>query len=551
MLFKTKSFLILTFFALLTFSSCQDEIADNPNPDQQETIVPNSVLANLMVNTCANDGTLDDILDNANCISVNLPVTITVNNITITINTLDDLQLIQNIFDEYDNDDDILEFLFPITITLNDYTEIVINNQDDLEAFIEDCTETSDVIECVDFQYPISFSIYNSDFQIIDTVTIENDAALYAFLDNLDDDNQGAVLASLNFPVTLVYANGDTLEVNNNQDLQDAINAAGDDCNEQSDECDMEGVRDYLVDCPQIPTLNGFTPAFTTFTFHDSNELTSLYEGDILVSGTWDIAMIDGQIHVFITFNGLEDFNGEYLILECGDDELALQQGDKILSLSKQCTDENPFECFTGFDATIVECDNNYSDNNDNTAVFNLTQAYANCIQPSLQTVSYFETMADAETNINAIANPEAFVNSIDPQTIYVRVELNTTDQFEVFEIGLAVENCNTDCTEQQIDTFLNNCIWNVVNYNGSNDLINYNLNFNDDGTVAITGEGVSITANWSTSQTGSGVMLEFSNVAGPNIQAITGNWLVIECNEGRLKLQKDNDLMVIERTCD
>ncbi|MEZ4857125.1 MAG: hypothetical protein R2812_11695 [Gelidibacter sp.] len=551
MLFKTKSYLILTFFALLTFSSCQNEIADNPNPDSQETIVPNSVLANLMVNTCANDGTLDDILDNANCISVNLPVTITVNNITITINTLDDLQLIQNIFDEYDNDDDILEFLFPITITLNDYTEIVINNQDDLETFIEACTETSDVIECVDFQYPISFSIYNSDFQIIDTVTIENDAALYAFLDNLDDDNQGAVLASLNFPVTLVYANGDTLEVNNNQDLQDAINAAGDDCNEQSDDCDMEDVRDYLVDCPQIPTLNGFTPTLTTFTFHESNELTSLYEGDILLSGTWDIAMIDGQIHVFVTFSGFEDFNGEYLVVECGDDELVLQQGDKTLSLSKQCADENSFECFTDFDATIVECDSNYSENNDNTAVFNLTQAYANCIQPSLHTVSYFETMADAETNINAIANPEAFVNTIDPQTVYVRVELNTTGQFEVFEIGLAVENCNTDCTEQQIDTFLNNCIWNVVNYNGSDDLINYNLNFNNDGTVAITGEEISITANWSTSLTGNGVVLEFLNVSGPNIQAITGSWLVIECNEGRLKLQNNNDLMVIERTCD
>ena len=129
-----------------------------------------------MRSTAANDGSVDDTMDAANCLSINLPVTIIVNGITITINTLEDLEFIQELFDEFDDDEDFLEFLFPITIILNDYTQIVIENQEQLENFIDECTDDNDdVIECVDFVYPISFSIYNSDFQIIDTVIIEND----------------------------------------------------------------------------------------------------------------------------------------------------------------------------------------------------------------------------------------------------------------------------------------------------------------------------------------------------------------------------------------
>ena len=93
MLSKAKSLLILTFFALLTLTSCENEIVDI-NLNNQDTIAPNSSLANLMLQASANDGSVDDILDNANCLSVNLPVTISINGLQLTINTLDDLELI-------------------------------------------------------------------------------------------------------------------------------------------------------------------------------------------------------------------------------------------------------------------------------------------------------------------------------------------------------------------------------------------------------------------------------------------------------------------------
>ena len=42
-------------------------------------------------------------------------------------------------------------------------------------AAVQQFLVDDDNIECVDFVYPISFSLYDSAFQILDTVVIEND----------------------------------------------------------------------------------------------------------------------------------------------------------------------------------------------------------------------------------------------------------------------------------------------------------------------------------------------------------------------------------------
>ena len=52
-------------------------------------------------------------------------------------------------------------------------------------------------------------------------------------------------------------------------------------------------------------------------------------------------------------------------------------------------------------------------------------------------TVTYYETQADAETDTNALAS--AYTNLSNPQTIYVRVEDNTTGCYVTFEMDLVV----------------------------------------------------------------------------------------------------------------
>ncbi len=661
-----KQIFLIHLFVLFALFSCNEDPIQETQNNQEEVIAPNSSLANLMSATSSNDGSIDDILDGADCFSVNLPVTITAGDITFTINTLDDLELLEDILDELD-DDDILEFLFPITITFNDFEEVVIENEEQFEEFVDACfDDDDDIIECVDFQYPISFSIYNTDFQVIDTITVDDDEELYEFLESLEDDENGVVLASLNFPVTLIYANGETIEVNNNQELEDAIIAAEDDC-EDEDECDvsLEELEWYLMDCgivAEIYNQNETVSEELYLDFDESGELIATGEPTVTEAGSWEIQETD--LGYVLVIEGLETFaiaNGEWLleecdeddenielefvkeadndnfimelysecddnevdcneetvelnlkdcvwyaelnddffenlefdftegfnlyvyqennviaegnwsvsegentlelyveidfegltgtwqIVECDDDRFELVRGEDILILEQDCEDDsNPFECFSSFEAEIVVCD----DNNDSIETFDLTTAYANC-NPEADVITYHETISDADNAVNAIASPEAYTNIANPQTIYVRVEIG--EDFEVFPLYIYAEDCSDEsCSEADVDAYLVECIWNVVNLNGSNDLIIYNMDFEpNSGVLVIYTDSETIDASWSTSETDDGVWLEFSNVNGANIQVITGNWLIVECSEEVLHLQKGDDNMLIERNCE
>ena len=125
---------VIPFFALFMLASCQKEAVEITGLDTQETFVAESNLASLITETSTMDGSCDNIIDKANGFSVNLPVTVIVNGVEITVNSESDYELIEELFDDSDDDYDTLEIVFPITITLSDYTEVVVNSQAELEA---------------------------------------------------------------------------------------------------------------------------------------------------------------------------------------------------------------------------------------------------------------------------------------------------------------------------------------------------------------------------------------------------------------------------------
>ena len=232
---KMYKIIIATFFVPITLLTCQDEIVEISETNEESVIIPNSTFVSSMQSTVTNDGSVDDIMDDADCFSVDLPVTVLVNDFSITINTLSDLQLIEDIYNEFDTDEDSLEFSFPITIILYNYENIVIQNQTELVAFTADCDNlVTDLNQCIDFRYPISFSIYNTEFQITETIFFENDETLYYFLDSIQETTEENVLASLNFPVTMVYTDGSIIDVFTNQELENVINEVGNDCDNDS-----------------------------------------------------------------------------------------------------------------------------------------------------------------------------------------------------------------------------------------------------------------------------------------------------------------------------
>jgi len=370
----SKFLLFLFLLFLMLFSACQEEVVEVTEPDNEETIAPNSNLANLMRNVASNDGSRDNIIDYANCLEVALPVTVTANGVTITIESISDYDALETILDAFTNDGDEVEITFPITIIFNDYSELVINNQDELEAQIENCNdedEEDDDIECIDFQFPITISMYNTDFQVIDTVTINDDEALYAFIENLE----GGVLASINFPVTMVLANGDTVVVENNAEMEAAIEAAEDTCDEDddydwndddgNDDCTEAYIASSLIECHWNYVTSLYSPfvaEYFVFLADGTAEIYNDVTGDLVTTGTWSLSSDNDITSLNLEFN-LEPYASLDIVWEmisCDDDRFEFFNGNNNLVLEQDCENDEIEDCnvnLAELEDLLLECD--------------------------------------------------------------------------------------------------------------------------------------------------------------------------------------------------
>lgn len=346
-----KKLFLLPFFALLMLMSCQEEVIDITEPAEAETLVATSQLTSFMASASIMDGSADNIIDNASCLSVDLPVTVIVNGVEITIDSKEDFKVIEALFDEFEDDNDYLEIIFPITIILSDYTEITINNRDELKSLVEECrgeNEPDDDIECIDFQYPISFSVYNTAFQVIDVVTIENDRQLYRFIKRV---KEGEVFASINFPVTMVLYDGSTVTVNNNQELQSTIEEAKDACDEDDDndynddDFTKDRLDELLKTCPWVvyeierneDDLIQVYREYVMVFKNDNIVKVHARNGDVL-TGTWMTRVTDRGALIKLEFDTLVDFDLEWYVydLEAGRIKLFQEGGNRII-LKKNC----------------------------------------------------------------------------------------------------------------------------------------------------------------------------------------------------------------------
>ncbi|MGB6268921.1 MAG: hypothetical protein WBF67_07930 [Olleya sp.] len=459
---KTKQNLIIrkilflpVFILLLITVSCQNEESITINPPQEDTVDSNSVTANLMSRTASNDGSLDNIIDYANCLEVVLPVTVIANGETLIIQSVADFDALEAVLDAYNTDDDVVEIIFPITVILNDYTELVLNNQNELNLQIANCNdenEDDEDIECIDFEYPISFSTYNINFQFLDTVVIEDDQSLYNFINALDN----SVLATINFPITLITSEEEVIIVNSNEELNSALN-------EYDGLCDEDDDYDYNDD------------------------------------------------------------------------------------------DEDPFECYTINLSTALEsCDYD----GDGVAIFNIYEAVPNCALTDPVSIFFYLSLEGAETQTDFLSGATSYENITTNQTIYIRVTLtNSPEIFQIYPVDLVVNDCTTPCSEQQVNQYLQECVWNVVSIDGSDELIIYEFDFGSNGDLLITNTSNNNAeyANWlvfSSSSTGQ-LILGFTNINNTGLSAIYGNWGLVACDYNRLEFNNwDNSVMVLEQDC-
>lgn len=340
-------FLAATFFILI-LSSCQEEFEDIGG-EEQETIEAGSTTASLIQNTSAQDGSFDNIVDEASCFAIQFPYTVEVAGIQISIDSIEDLEVIEEIFDEFDTDDDIVDIIFPITIVYSDFTELVIENKQQLRELAAECIEggDDDDIECIDFVYPITIFTFDVNAQIANDVQINNDRQLRRFFAGLENDD----LVSLDYPVTLKKFDGTEIVVNSNAELAAALEAAEDECDEDDDDdyndddFDEEDFVEYLTECPwklrdirrfgtdQIGQYEGLI-----FDFKAEGMVTVTGPAGNSATGEWAYEFTDNGLIIELAFNDYVDFSATWLVYEIEDGKIKFySDSDNRMVLKRYC----------------------------------------------------------------------------------------------------------------------------------------------------------------------------------------------------------------------
>lgn len=310
----TVKWMLVIMMAMVLFTACQEEKVEITLPPAGTTITTTTPVTGLIAQVSLRDGSSDNILDKASCITLVFPITLKTNGQTITVNTLDDLDDIEDLFD--DSGDDDVDFVFPINVILPDHTEVILQNENELSNLISAC-DSDDDIECIDFIYPVQFNTYDANNQVAGTVTINDDEALYNFLEQLEKDE----LVGLKFPVTLIKSNGSELVVNNFDDLEKVIEDASDDCDEDDDNDyndDDVNDSDFVAillngtwqvdsfiddDTDRTTEFNGYA-----FTFTSDNNVNAV-KTTTTIPGVWQTDGDSGKIELLISMNGNDPFD--------------------------------------------------------------------------------------------------------------------------------------------------------------------------------------------------------------------------------------------------
>ena len=323
--------LIVFLLSIVTIvTSCRKESMEFIQ-ETEDTLESTSVVANLIQRTAKQDGSIDNIIDRANCLRIEFPVTVSANTIEVIVNSVDDLYTIEAIFDDEDEDTNLLEITFPITVKSADFTETIINSSTELLTLANNCNgenQIDDDIECLDFEYPITASAFNTNNELIETITINSDAVLYNFIESINEED----VIALTFPITITLTDGAQLTVFSLTELESTITTYANTCDEDDDydfedddcnNCTSQNLINVLVECEdwivkdlERNTIN-YDDVYTNYTFNFFNDNTVVSEwNSSSAAGTWTATGVGNDITVIINIPALALCNNNWMLHE-------------------------------------------------------------------------------------------------------------------------------------------------------------------------------------------------------------------------------------------
>ncbi|WP_136152991.1 hypothetical protein [Flavobacterium sangjuense] len=314
-----KSYLLLLYFFVLTFFSCQDE-SETITLNTQNSFAKSSPISSLISRVSQYETTADNVLDGTSNCSIKLPAHVTVNSQYVYVVSESDFQAVQDIKNQSATDDDIVHFGFPITMVYPNYYEHDVATEAEFESIIAGYGDDSPYrdIFCINFNYPISINIYNSNDQVASSVTLQNDNQLYTFVNNLTD---GEIVGFV-FPITLTNSSGDNIAITTNSQLESAIENVINDCDTTSSGTlvlsDVLTTGSWYVSYyygdghDQTNYYNGYN-----FNFNPNGTCTAI-KNSITINGDWDINDENGYQRLDLHYDGsaLEEMEEGWKVLE-------------------------------------------------------------------------------------------------------------------------------------------------------------------------------------------------------------------------------------------
>jgi hypothetical protein len=354
---KLRITLLILFLIGLSFTSCRTEETEFIQTPEDETLVANSNVASLIQRTASNDGSIDNIVDRANCFDIKFPYAVNANSEAVTLNSNTDFATIECILDQSEDDTDTVDIVFPVTIILADFTEIVINTTSEFNSFNSNCNGENiddDDIECIDFEYPIEVSTFNSNSELLETRLLESDFQLYDFIENIDEND----IITIDFPISVTLADTTAVSIYNFNDLQTTIENAINTCDEDDDydysdddcdNCSVTEIENLLTSCTDwtVNTLRrdsntNYDNYYYNYAFNFSMDGTlSVSWNTTTVFGTWIASGSGNNLELIIDIPALPLCNNNWVLREvknCSDEtEIDLRIGVDRLQYVKNC----------------------------------------------------------------------------------------------------------------------------------------------------------------------------------------------------------------------
>lgn len=328
---RMKKLYYVLGLCLLLFS-CQSE-ENSVNQDNGSALTKTSPLSLLVSRVSQNPTHCDNVLDNSDCYSIKLPVNLTVNGQAFAISNESDFDGVRDNIEASNSDGDVIYFAFPITVVFRDFHQQTIHNQSELDAV--NCQgDDFNEIRCLDFVYPISINIYDTNNQVANTVTIDDNYELYHFIQNSSTSD----IFTIVYPVTLTLSAGGDITVNSNNELESTIEDSIDDCDNDTggpgpQPMDLEDIVAsgtwHVSFCEGGEGGGGPQNNYTGYNFAFlANGTVTAVKNNVTSNGTWEIYQ-DGshkKMELFFANPQLSGLNDDWKVTEYNANNFRLKE---------------------------------------------------------------------------------------------------------------------------------------------------------------------------------------------------------------------------------